>query len=539
MKTSTSILKTMVATILIAVLYVSSSAQDLPFAISVEPVNFPAFPGIQSFVAGHHDGKWVFIGGRTDGLHQRQPFAAFQPDGNNTTITVADFDEKQIWQRSVNELSINLQEQLQSTNMEFVQRDTVLYLIGGYGYSAELDEWITHPFLTAVDLPGVINAVINGGDLAPHFRQLGDERMMVTGGQLGLLNDRFYLVGGQLFEGRYNPMGPQHGPGFLQEYTNAIRSFEVLDDGTSLTIQDYQETVDSLNLHRRDYNLAPQVFPNGTQGFTVFSGVFQYDVDLPWLNSVDVDEAGYSVNDSFQQFLSNYHSAKLPVYSAVQNSMHTVFFGGISRYYLDANGNLVDDPDVPFVKTISVVSRFADGTMTESKIGDLEAYLGAGAEFLPVEDLPIYSGHGVVDLDNIGLGKRLAGYLVGGIESSQPNIFFINTGTQSQASPKIFKVFIEAVPTSAEVIDGEEFFGLEVAPNPATEQLTVSFGLPLAGQVRLSVFDVNGKLSLTENHKLSSGKYEMRLELDALPTGTYSLVLTSGKFQTARQFVKN
>ncbi|GAB4243436.1 MAG: hypothetical protein Kow0027_02480 [Saprospiraceae bacterium] len=432
-----------------------------------------------------------------------------------------------------------MQEQLQSTNMEFVQRDTVLYLIGGYGYSAELDEWITHPFLTAVDLPGVINAVINGGDLAPHFRQLGDERMMVTGGQLGLLNDRFYLVGGQLFEGRYNPMGPQHGPGFLQEYTNAIRSFEVLDDGTSLTIQDYQETVDSLNLHRRDYNLAPQVFPNGTQGFTVFSGVFQYDVDLPWLNSVDVDEAGYSVNDSFQQFLSNYHSAKLPVYSAVQNSMHTVFFGGISRYYLDANGNLVDDPDVPFVKTISVVSRFADGTMTESKIGDLEAYLGAGAEFLPVEDLPIYSGHGVVDLDNIGLGKRLAGYLVGGIESSQPNIFFINTGTQSQASPKIFKVFIEAVPTSAEVIDGEEFFGLEVAPNPATEQLTVSFGLPLAGQVRLSVFDVNGKLSLTENHKLSSGKYEMRLELDALPTGTYSLVLTSGKFQTARQFVKN
>lgn len=529
----------MVAIILIAVLNVSSSAQDLPFAISVEPVNFPAFPGIQSFVAGHHDGKWVFIGGRTDGLHRRQPFAAFQPDGNNTTITLADFDEKQIWQRSVDELPVNLREQLQSTNMEFVQRDTVLYLVGGYGYSEELDEWITHPFLTAVNLPGLMEAIQNGGPMAPHFRQMGDERMMVTGGQLGLLNNRFYLVGGQLFEGRYNPMGPQHGPGFLQEYTNAIRSFEVLDDGNDLAIQNYQEIIDSLNLHRRDYNMAPQVFPDGTQGFTVFSGVFQFDVDLPWLNSVDVDEAGYSVNDSFQQFLSNYHSAKLPVYSAVQNSMHTVFFGGISRYYLDADGNLVDDPDVPFVKTISVVSRLADGTMTESKIGELEAYLGAGAEFLPVEDLPIYSGQGVVDLDNIGTGKQLAGYLVGGIESTQPNIFFINTGTESQASTKVFKVFIEAAPTSVEIIDGEEFFGLEVAPNPVTEQLTVSFGLPVAGQLSMSVVDVNGRIQLSESHDLSSGKFEMHLPVHTLSSGTYSLVLTSGKFQTARQFVKN
>ena len=88
--------------------------------------------------------------------------------------------------------------------------------------------------------------------------------MAVTGGYLGLLNDEFYLVGGQRFMGRYNPMGPDFGPGFIQEYTNAIRRFRIADDGTErYAITDYEETVDTAELHRRDYNLVPQIFPNG------------------------------------------------------------------------------------------------------------------------------------------------------------------------------------------------------------------------------------------------------------------------------------
>ena len=71
--------------------------------------------------------------------------------------------------------------------------------------------------MTVVDVPGVISDIISDNSITDNFKQLRDERMAVTGGNLEILNDRFYLVGGQRFDGAYNPMGPNHGPGFLQE----------------------------------------------------------------------------------------------------------------------------------------------------------------------------------------------------------------------------------------------------------------------------------------------------------------------------------
>ncbi|MBK7342217.1 MAG: hypothetical protein IPJ06_03280 [Saprospiraceae bacterium] len=100
-------------------------------------------------------------------------------------------------------------------------------------------------------------------------------------GYLGQIGDEYLLVGGQDFEGRYNPMGPDHGPGFSQEYTNAIQRFTLADDGLNISVSSWQITVDSLELHRRDYNLVPQIYPDGTCGWTAFSGVFRYDEDLP------------------------------------------------------------------------------------------------------------------------------------------------------------------------------------------------------------------------------------------------------------------
>lgn len=51
--------------------------------------------------------------------------------------------------------------------------------------------------------------------------------MAVTGGRLNQINNTYFLVGGQRFTGRYNPMGPEHGPGFTQEYTNQIKQFQL------------------------------------------------------------------------------------------------------------------------------------------------------------------------------------------------------------------------------------------------------------------------------------------------------------------------
>lgn len=215
------------------------------------------------------------------------------------------------------------------------------------------------------------------------------------------------------------------------------------DISTNLLIQEYSAIKDEQNLHRRDYNMVPQIFPDDTKGFTMFSGVFQYDANIPWLNTVDVKESGYQVNNDFNQLLSQYHSAKVPVYNSETKEMNTVFFGGLSQYQYDENGKLVKDDEVPFVKTISMVVRNPDGSMIEKDLGiKMPAFLGSGAEFITASNDTIYLENEIVDLNALTKGKTLIGYIYGGIESSSENIFFRNNGTQSIASNQIFKVYL-------------------------------------------------------------------------------------------------
>jgi hypothetical protein len=64
----------------------------------------------------------VIVGGRVDGLHQRQPFAAFLEQDNNKNVFVIDPVTEQVWSKDLSGLPTALFEQLQSTNEEFHQR---------------------------------------------------------------------------------------------------------------------------------------------------------------------------------------------------------------------------------------------------------------------------------------------------------------------------------------------------------------------------------------------------------------------------------
>ena len=265
--------------------------------VHLEPLEISGLGGVQSYAVGTHEGDWLIIGGRLDGLHRRQPWASFDAAGNNNQLIVVNPEQGESWSASISSLETNLREQLSSTNLEFYQQGDYLYVIGGYGFSPSNDDHITHPQLTAIDVPAVINAVKTGGDLPEHFRQVEDEVFAVTGGYLDYMNGTYYLVGGQRFDGAYNPM---NNPTFVQEYTNAIRRFTLVDDGENLEITHLEEWYDAANLHRRDYNVVSQIMPDGTFGLTAFSGVFTSE-DLPWLNSVDISEEGYAVNNDFTQ----------------------------------------------------------------------------------------------------------------------------------------------------------------------------------------------------------------------------------------------
>lgn len=457
-----------------------------PFALRLTEVNIPDMPGLQSFAWGQADGKWLLIGGRTDGLHRRQPFATFDSLGHNRELVVVDPVSKKVWSSTMNTLPVNLQTQLSATNLQFHQVDATLYLTGGYGMAADGSGHQTHGYLTAVNVRGVIKAIQQERGFGNQFRQIQDTAFAVTGGQLERIGETFYLVGGQNFLGKYNPMGPTHGPGFVQKYNHRILRFDLHDEGGHLHVHHQPSTPDTALLHRRDYNMVPQIMPDGSEGLTAFTGVFQYGVDIPWYHSVDIGPQGHRLITGFQQYYNHYHTARIPLYSAASKEMHTVFFGGIAACY-DSLGQLTCNRDVPFVKTVSRVTRDASGHMREYLMPiRMPDYLGASAEFIPVTSLPHYP-NGVLKLDSIPDGTVI-GHIVGGIHSNDDNVFWVNEGDHSRASTKVFAVYLE-MGEGGDVLNVASDHPLQVTAlvNPYKTRIEVEYTNPSHGAVEVTV----------------------------------------------------
>ena len=471
---------------------IPQAQSSFPFDVVLTPINVTGLPGLHSYAFAQHNGKWLFIGGRKDGIHARQPFNAFPEVQNNTDIYVVDAVNNQLWSASVNSLPVGLKEQLQSTNMNFYQDGDTLYIIGGYAFSTSANDHITHNKLTAIDVVGLMSAIENGTSIISFFKQISSPNFAITGGQLGKIGNEFYLIGGHEFTGRYNPM---NGPSFTQTYSSAIRKFEIDNPGANPVVSNYTETVDAVHLHRRDYNLVPQVFPNGELGYTISSGVFQISADLPFLYPVDIKAGGYFPQTQFNQYLSNYHSGKVGLYDANLNQMHSLFFGGMSQYYYQ-NGTLIQDNTVPFVKTISRVSRLANGDLEEYQFPvEMPNLKGSGAEFIPNENLPHYSNE-VIQLSNISDNEFVIGHLYGGILSTSPTAFTDNQTGLTSADASIYEVKLIYNPTlSNQNIDGSNPFSFNVFPNPTNgDTIQVNFNVPYQGKVEYIISSMNGKI---------------------------------------------
>ena len=157
----------------------------------------------------------------------------------------------------------------------------------------------------------------------------------------------------------------------------------------------------------------------------------------------------------------------------------------------------------------------------------MPALLGAGAEFIPIKDLPIYSNE-VIRLDDLSADTTLAGYIYGGIASSASNVFWSNTGTESVASSQIFKVFVVKNTSSTVHELNTQSTGtlrMQVFPNPNHGVFSVKFQVPAATRVWLSISDLNGKLIDREALKnLLPGENIITRKLPAMAVGNAYLV---------------
>jgi len=513
------------------------SQSTFDYQVQLNPITISNFPGIHSYAFAQHQGKWLILGGRVDGIHARQPFNAFPASNNNTTIYVVDVVTNQVWSTSVNVLPTGLKEQLQATNLNFYQDNDTLYIIGGYAFSATANDHITFDKLTSINVSGLINSVINGTAIASHFKQMTNPNFAITGGQLGKINNTFYLIGGHRFDGRYNPM---NNPTFTQTYSNQIRKFSIDNSGTQLSISNYEAITDAVHLHRRDYNLLPQIFPDGSQGYTISSGVFQINVDLPFLYPVDIKPEGYFPQTTFNQYLSNYHSAKVSFYDATANNMHNLFFGGISQYYYNGT-TLVQDNNVPFVNTISRTTRFADGSLQEYQLPEtMPALKGASAEFIPNKSLPHYSNE-VIKLSEITSDEFVIGHIVGGLTSPSANPFSVNNTSTTSANATIYEVkLIKNLPLGVQPIEGKNPFSMTVSPNPTdSSTVRINFKMAYATNIDYFVSTMDGKIVLDgEIEDTTQGDNSMNFELDGISNQTVIITfIFDNKFYVSQKVI--
>jgi len=499
-------------------------AQTQPFSLMIQRVDMPALPSLHSFAAAQYQGKWYLFGGRRDGLHRRQPFRAFDSAHANRYIWCVDPESRTVDSMPIQNLNPSLQSQLAATNVLFHQEENILFLVGGYGLPCRQDKALfappskytdpeahrTFPYLTKVDLAMLGSefakqAEINSrkyqskqkpfplATLSSAFEQWTDTQFALTGGAMFYQVDyfphrvptgRFYLVGGHRFDGLYNPMGPQNGPGFEQEYHHGVRRFQLVQQAvksrnkrksrkkstpTKEFVVWHSPLTDS-QFRRRDVNVmeslhhriaqeasgsVDQVFIDGNpitssafpavrKDLLVFSGVFQERANIPYTNLLEINSDSSTIKPvpQFNQLLNQYHSAHTSLYSYKVDAQFFLFFGGIAQYYFNDSGLLTQDPDVPVVSTVSLIERTAANEYSEFALPiQLPKGVGAGTEFIPANTVPRMEGTEVIDLESLQGDSQLLGHLVGGFSTTAPNVFFDNDANESKAEAHAYAVY--------------------------------------------------------------------------------------------------
>jgi hypothetical protein len=491
-----------------------------PFTVHVIPSAITAVPAIHSGAFASRGNKWIFIGGRRDGLHIMQAGSAFPTSQRNDSIFIVDPIANTYQAVSARQFPAYTWEALCSSNMQYIQDGQYLYMIGGYGREDSTFSYVTFHSLISVDLDCLLNEIDAGNPIGNCIRQVIDSNLAVAGGMIDKIDSTFYLVFGHRFDGFYSN---QHSGPFTQRYTHEIRKFTIQDDGVNLSINNYSAIQDTEIFHRRDFNMVRQIYPDHERGFTVFGGVFQKNLDQPFLTPIDITSSGVQHQSSFNENLNQYTTAALPVYDSMYNAMHTIFFGGMSLYTLDTvSHSLIQDTLVPFVSTISKVMRDSLGNLSEMKMQEnMPSLLGTNAFF--IFDTTVAMIDHTIDLNSIS-GVRRVGFIAGGIQSDGPNIGNQDPTSMSRPNPVLYDVFIDkTIDAVAEINVTNDVNNLFVFPNPVTDNFSIHFSIKNESNCDIKLFDQKGKLlSILLPEKKLIGEQKFNFSISELKNGIYN-----------------
>lgn len=78
---------------------------------------------------------------------------------------------------------------------------------------------------------------------------------------------------------------------------------------------------------------------------------------------------------------------------------------------------------------------------------------------------------------------------------------------------------------------------LKIYPNPTTNILNIEFSTTDIEKVKFDIFDLNGRLIKTVSQE-NSNQINQQINVESLQTGTYILVINTGKYTSTHKFVK-
>ena len=452
------------------------SSITVPFTIdaSEDVANqFPGAPRLQSFSFAQWKGRWVFIGGRIGGYHAVGGGSAeFLRADASRDVWVIDTNTSpaRTYHVPVTQLPAKLASvgaQWASTGLLYFQDGEHLYSCGGYGQD-ENGKWLTFDVISRVNLPALIDGVIQGRIPAESISFARSPLVQSAGGGLIKLPDGyFYLVMGHSFQGSYTAFegrGEKNSPEAAQTYLNEIRklSIKARPDG-ALSVVLAEKFQDEIEFHRRDLNVAHYLSPSGL-GFAAYGGVFTPETQLSYSKPVYVNSGSRPVIDSaFDQKMNAYASAVLLMYSESTKTMYTTFFGGISRFSWNALEDVYQENPAIGSKTdqkyldglqwsdqISTIRKNESDTAEMVHSQPLPAFLGTDSVFIPVSGLArAYRDTDIIALDSQKEKKTFVGYLYGGIQAYPYQFPYLKTATPhnsgavpSQSSKMILKVYV-------------------------------------------------------------------------------------------------
>jgi hypothetical protein len=422
---------------------VTVSAFSLP-NITLVPVNSSALPALREPIVATSAGSWLIMSGALGGFHDFN-------NNFNPNISVYNPNTQQINSVSVSStnLPIALKNQLASSDPEFLQDGNTLYVIGGF-YTPDNVNWTTLNTITAINISGMMNAVINGQTNLAAFVATNSiiPQFKVAGGQLGKIGSNFYLTFGQDCEGAYCATS--------QTYTNSIYQF--ITDPTLATTAIINTVsrpdLDGSGFRRRDYTLAPFMLGSTPTLFAMGGPFTPGNEANVWTNGINFN-ANLQANINFiNQQANQYSSPNLSMYSTNSNVSYVATFSGLSNLYWSTSG-LVYDNTTPYGNILDLITSDASGNVQEyANMQPLCSgqplasclYMGLAGQFIPVANN--YDSRSILQLDQLPQNSpTLVGYVYAGLVSSARNIFV--TPDPTTASNQVYAVYVTPAGSGA------------------------------------------------------------------------------------------